>query len=212
MEIEGPSVPSAPMFSSPSLCRASSPAEISSVPLSTFKMDSAFTASLTGASIVRVSSRMVRDASPSVSVEAPDLIPFLPFARRISSPVPQRTTCEPSLHLMTAFSAAELVLASLLVTVSESLPSALLFSVLELSLPSLLASVLESSLPSLLASVSESVFTVPAAASMVTSVLLAQIIGAVVWEESVRPSSTRTTPVVPFCTFTLPSSQLPDRR
>ena len=176
MEIEGPSVPSAPMFSSPSLCRASSPAEISSVPLSTFKMDSAFTASLTGASIVSVSSRMVRDASPSVSVEAPDLIPFLPFAWRISSPVPQRTTCEPSLHLMTAFS------------------------------------VLESLLPSLLASVSESVFTVPAAASMVTPVLFAQISGAVVWEESVRPSSTRATSVVPFCTFTLPSSQLPDRR
>ncbi|CCX63731.1 unknown [Firmicutes bacterium CAG:791] len=170
------------------------------MPFSTFKIDSAFTASLTGAAIVSVSSRMVRDASPSVPVEAPDLIPFLPFAWRTSSPVPQRTTCEPSLHLMTAFSAVELLLASLPDSVSESLPSALLFFVLE------------SLLPSLLASVSESVFTVPAAASMVTSVLFAQISGAVVWEERVRPSSARTTPVVPFCTFTLPSSQLPDRR
>jgi len=65
----------------------------------------ALIASLTGAWIVSVNSRMVRLASPSSSVEAPDLIPFLPLAVSVSEPVPQSVTWEPSLHLRTAFSA-----------------------------------------------------------------------------------------------------------
>ena len=65
-------------------------------------------ASLTGASIFSVKSRMVSDASPSSSVVAPDLIPFLPLAVMVNSPSPQRVTVEPSLHLMTAFSASVL--------------------------------------------------------------------------------------------------------
>ena len=84
---------------------ASSAASMVSVPLSTFKSCSALMASLTGASIFSVKSRMVSDASPSSSVVAPDLMPFLPLAVTVSSPSPQRVTVEPSLHLMTAFSA-----------------------------------------------------------------------------------------------------------
>ena len=51
---------------------------------------------------------MVREASPSSSVVAPDLMPFLPFAVMLRVPVPQIVTCEPSLHLITAFSALSL--------------------------------------------------------------------------------------------------------
>ena len=104
----GPAVPSAPMFSARSQCRASSPAEMFSVPLSMVSSCSAFTASLTGASMVSASSRMVRDASPSSAVEAPDLMPFLPLALTVRLPVPHSVTREPSLHLMTAFSASVL--------------------------------------------------------------------------------------------------------
>lgn len=52
--------------------------------------------------------------------EYPDLIPFLPFALIVRLPLPQRTTCEPSLHLITAFSASvfELFSVSLLSAVS----------------------------------------------------------------------------------------------
>ena len=80
-------------------------------------------ASLTGASIVSVSSRMVRLASPSSSVEAPDLIPFLLLAVMVSAPVPQSVTWEPSLHLRTAFSAFSFVgyMSSLFCSLSESI-------------------------------------------------------------------------------------------
>ena len=83
----------------------------------------ALMASLTGASIVSVSSRMVRLASPSSSVEAPDLIPFLPLAVMVSAPVPQSVTWEPSLHLRTAFSAFSFVgyMSSLFCSLSESI-------------------------------------------------------------------------------------------
>ena len=108
MTMVGPSVPAAPTFSVRSLCRASSPAEMVTVPLSTFSSCSAFTASLTGASMVSVSSRMVRDASPSSAVVAPDLMPFLPLALTVRLPVPHSTTRLPSLHLMAAFSASVL--------------------------------------------------------------------------------------------------------
>ena len=142
------------------------------MPLSTSSAVSAFTASFTGASMFSVRSRMVKEASPS-SVVAPDLMPFLPFACTFSVPAPQSTTCEPSLHLMTAFSAS-------------ALPDS-----------------------SLLLSVSVSVFSVPAATSMVTSLPLPQTMGAVVSEVSVNPFSTSVTPSVPFSTVTLPSAQLP---
>ena len=50
---------------------------------------------------------MVR-VPPSSAVVAPDLMPFLPLAVTVRLPVPHRVTWEPSLHLMTAFSAASL--------------------------------------------------------------------------------------------------------
>ena len=58
--------------------------------------------------MVSVSSQMVREASPSSAVVVPDLMPFLPLAVMVRLPVPPSVTCEPSLHLMTAFSAASL--------------------------------------------------------------------------------------------------------
>ena len=84
---------------------ASSAAEIVNVPLSMFKSCSALIASFTSAVMFKVRSRMVRLASPSVSVVAPDLMPFLPLALTFSVPLPQSVTFEPFLHLMTAFSA-----------------------------------------------------------------------------------------------------------
>ena len=55
-------------------------------------------------------------------------------------------------------------------------------------------------------------FTVPAAATMVTPLDLAQVMGAVSALVRVRPLSTRVTPVTPFFTFTEPSAQEPERR
>lgn len=80
MSIVGPSVPSAPMLRTRSLCTASSAAEMLSVPLSMLKSCSAFIASFTLAEILSVSSFIVSDASPSTSDAAPDLMPFLPLA------------------------------------------------------------------------------------------------------------------------------------
>ena len=70
-----------------------------------FSSCSALIASLTAAVMSSVRLRIVRLASPSVSVVAPDLMPFLPSAVMFSVPPPQSVTAEPSLHLMTAFSA-----------------------------------------------------------------------------------------------------------
>ena len=78
--IVGPSVPSAPMLRTRSLCTASSAAEMLSVPLSMFKSCSAFIASFTGAEMLSVRSFIVSEASPSASVVTPDLMPFLPLA------------------------------------------------------------------------------------------------------------------------------------
>ena len=58
--------------------------------------------------MVSVRSSMTSHAVLSSSVVAPDLMPFLPFAVTVSVPVPPIVTCEPSLHLMTAFSASAL--------------------------------------------------------------------------------------------------------
>ncbi len=106
--IVGPSVPSEPIFKTRSLCTASSPAAMLSVPLSMLSSCWAFIASFAGAEMLSVSSLIMRDASPSSSVVAPDYMPFLPFAVMFSVPVPHMVTCEPSLHLITAFSAFSL--------------------------------------------------------------------------------------------------------
>ena len=76
------------------------------LPLSISTVAPALMPSLTVAAIDRVSSRIFSHASPSSSVVSPDLMPFLPFASILSVPLPHSVTCEPSLHLMTAFSAA----------------------------------------------------------------------------------------------------------
>ena len=125
--------------------------------------------------MVSVRSRMVREVSPSCVVE-PDLMPFLPFARRVSAPLPQSSTREPSLHLITAFSASALPVSSLLTVVSER------------------------------------VFSVPAAASIVTSLPLPQRMGALLSQVRIRPFSTSVTSRTPFSTFTRPSAQLPESR
>ena len=78
MAIVGPSVPSAPMSMIRSQCSATSAIARFSVPLSTARYCSALIASLTEALMFSVSSRMVREASPSSAVVAPDLMPFLP--------------------------------------------------------------------------------------------------------------------------------------
>ena len=57
---------------------------------------------------------------------------------------------------------------------------------------------------------SVSVFAVPAAATIVTSLLLLQRIGAVVSDVRVKPSRTSVTSVVPFFTLIEPSAQLPE--
>ena len=62
----------------------------------------------------------------------------------------------------------------------------------------------------MLLSVSLRVLTVPDAAIMVTSVPLPQHTGALSELARVSPSSTSTTPVVPFLTVMVPSEQLPD--
>ena len=49
-------------------------------------------ASFTGAAMVSVMSRMVRDASPSSAVVAPDLMPFLPLASMTREPLPHSVT------------------------------------------------------------------------------------------------------------------------
>ena len=85
---------------------ASSAAAMVSVPLGMFSVCSALMASLTAALMVSVSSSMVSEASPASSVAPPDLMPFLPFALMRKLPAPQSVTVEPSLHLMTAFSAS----------------------------------------------------------------------------------------------------------
>ena len=92
------------------------------MPLRTFRSASAFTASLTGAFILSVSSVIVSEASPSESVVAPDFMPFLPFAVMFSVPEPDRVTFEPSLNFMTAFSASALSgkLSSLFCSESDS--------------------------------------------------------------------------------------------
>lgn len=71
---------------------AITPPEMVRLPLSMFSCCSAFTASFTGASMFRVSSRMVRLAAPSSSVVAPDLTPFLPLAVTFRVPEPHRVT------------------------------------------------------------------------------------------------------------------------
>ena len=48
---------------------------------------------------------MVRDASPSSAVVAPDLMPFLPFAVMFSVPVPLAATIFTSLDLLQAMRA-----------------------------------------------------------------------------------------------------------
>ena len=78
------------------------------VPLSMLSVCSALMASFTLAVMLSVRLLMVNDASPSSSVVAPDLMPFLPLATTLSVPAPVSSTCEPSLHLMTAFSASVL--------------------------------------------------------------------------------------------------------
>ena len=90
--MSGPAVPDAPTVRDRSQWRASSPAEMVRLPLSMFSCCSAFTASFTGASMFRVSSRMVRLAAPSSSVVAPDLTPFLPLAVTFRVPEPHRVT------------------------------------------------------------------------------------------------------------------------
>ena len=55
--------------------------------------------------MLSVSSFIVSVASPSASVAAPDLMPFLPLAVMFIVPVPHSVTFEPSLHFMTEFSA-----------------------------------------------------------------------------------------------------------
>ncbi len=141
-----------------------------------FSSCSAFIPSFTSAVILRVTFLIVREAFPSLSVVAPDLIPFLPLAVMLIVPVPSIVTFEPSLHFITAFSAF-----SLSVQVS-----------------------------SLLFSESVRLFVVPAAAMILTSVLLLHEIGAVSELVRLRPSRTRVTPVVSFFILIEPSLQLPE--
>ena len=101
----GPTVPSAPTVRVRSQWMPSSPAATVMLPLSRVSSCSALMPSFTGASILRVSSRIVKEASPSASVVWPDLMPFFPLAVRFRVPAPHNVTWEPSLHLMTAFSA-----------------------------------------------------------------------------------------------------------
>ena len=61
-------------------------------PLSMVSSCSALMPSFTGASMFRVRSRMVSQASPSPSVVAPALMPFLPLAMRFSVPLPRSVT------------------------------------------------------------------------------------------------------------------------
>ena len=172
----GPSVPDAPIRSTRSQWMPSSAALTVTVPPVISRSCSALMPSLTPASISSVTPLTFSHASPSVSVVAPDLMPFFPLALSFSVPVPQMVTCEPSLHLMTAFSAFSL----------SGYVSSLFFAE------------------------SVRVFTVPAAAAMVTPVDFAQVMGAVSALVSVSPLRISVTPVTPFFTFMEPSAQLPD--
>ena len=157
----GPVVSSAPMFNSMSQWMASSPAAMVRFPLSTLSRCSALMASFTSASMFSVSSRMVRLASRSSSA-VPDLMPFLPSAFTVSAPPPQRTTCEPSLHLTTAFSAF-----SLSVALSGSLAS---LSVRVFSVPSTTAMVTPVDSPQTMGAVSALVRVRPSSSSTTSSV------------------------------------------
>ena len=108
--------------------------------------------------MLSVISSIVREASPSSLVDAPDFIPFLPFAFMVSVPLPHSVTSEPSLHFITAFSAFSFsgCSSSLLYSVSASV----------FSVPSAAVTVTSEDLPHASGAVSSEVSSSPSRISV----------------------------------------------